>query len=203
MGKKGPLVSAPFVVAVLTLTAGCSGEGSAAGQWEFAPPSTLPTEAPTNLLEGRRRIRDFVEDTRRTMFADYDIRERYSAPTSGTCETDHDGERLHDVSVRTDMPDDVEPGKLTRRVADYWESLGLPTSVYRDSKKSWEVQTRFYDDFKGELIVTTRGDGPVSVSAFTPCMSEPGFRGPNDDSFWPSLPPPSEAQHDGADHARP
>ena len=189
MGKKGPLVLAPFVFSLLVLTAGCGGGGSAAGEGEFGPPSSLPSEAPTNLLEGRRRIRDFVEDTRRAVFADYDIRERESAPTSGICGTDPDGERRHDVFVRTDMPDDVEPAKLTRRVADYWESLGLPTRVERNSEKAWEVETRFYDDFKGDLIVTTRGSGQVSVSAFTPCMSQPGFRRFESDS-WPSVPPP-------------
>ena len=193
MGKKGSLVSAPLVFALLFLTAGCGGGDPAAGQGEFAPPSSLPSEAPTNLLEGRRRIRDFVEDTRRTVFPDYDIRERESAPTSGTCGPGPDAQRDHHVFVRTDMPNTVDPSELVRRVADYWESQGLPTSAERKSEKSWEVDTRFYDDFWGDLIVTTRGDGQVTVRAGTPCMPEPGFRGPNDDSFWPSLPPPSES----------
>ena len=123
------------------------------------------------------------------MFADYPIKEYY-ASGSLPCGVEGEEPYEHHVTIRTHMPDDVEPPKLTRRVADYWESLGLPASVDRDSEKVWEAHTRFYTDFTADLIITTRGGGQVTVRAGTPCLPEPGSRIGDSDSSWPSLPPP-------------
>jgi len=168
---------------------GCGGTGSSSPERSFAPPSSLPSEAPSTLLQGRSHIQQFAEDTRQAVFADFPIKKYHSSQASLACDVPGQEPQQHDIAIRTEMPDDVEPAKLAQRVADYWDSLGLPTWAGRDTEKSWEAETRFYDDFSADLIVTTRGDGQVSVTARTPCMSGPGVRSADNNS-WPSLPPP-------------
>ena len=176
---------------VLAVVAGgCGGTGDSSPEPSFVPPSSLPSEAPSTLLQGRSHIQQFAEDTRQAVFADFPIREYHSSPASLLCGVGGEDLHQHDVAIRTEMPDDVEPAKLTQRVADYWDSLGLPTWAGRDTEKSWEAETRFYDNFSADLIVTTRGGGQVTVRARTPCMSGPGVRSADLDSSWPSLPPP-------------
>ena len=182
------------LVAASLLATGCAGDGQDTGKRTPAPPSSMPSDAPTNLLEGRHRIRAFVEDTRTATLGGLEVKERYSPPDSGLCGKDPEGPHYHDVGIRMVLPTDRDPAAVMEKVASYWRSQGQPVRGGQESEDLWEVNTRFYNDFRAWAIVSTidvpeLGEGQVSLNARTSCLPRPGIRDADNEDHWPTLPP--------------